>query len=521
VETTFQHTLSRIKKLRDAEFTVVEKWGCEFASDIRTNPELAEFVENLGDISDPLDPREALRGGRTNAVILLRECQEGERMSYIDVCSLYPWGVKYGEFPVGHPEIITEEFEPISKDSKPYFGLIKCKVLPPRVLHHPVLPYFSGGKLLFPLCKTCAEEMRQDYCDHTDEKRALSGTWVTTELYKALDLGYTIVSVDEIWHYKEREKYDGNDSNTGLFTRYIDCFLKLKIQASGWPGWVQTEEDKTAFLQQCKDREGFDLDRTKIKKNAGLRSLAKLCLNSFWGKFGQRTQVTDSEFVAEPVKFNRILFDESNVVHQVRILSENVLYVSYSKKDAFVDGMIYSNPVLAAFVTAICRLRLYSDLEKLGDRVAYFDTDSIIYVTRPGDEYEPPLGSFLGDMTSEIAEYGDKAYIDLFVSGGPKHYAYRVRKEDGSTVEKIKIRGFTLSHATANKLNLQTLVEKVADYVYRMNNEKKYTVVNQPRIARTENRAVVTRQAVKKHQIDYNKRWLLEDFTTNPYGTCA
>jgi hypothetical protein len=293
---------------------------------------------------------------------------------FVSFSSLYPWGVKYGEFPVGHPDIITEGFEEVSKDSRPYFGLIKCKVLPPRALHHPVLPYFCSGKLMFPLCASCADEAREGFCDHGDADRALSGTWVTTELYKALDVGYRLVGIREVWHYAEREKYDGRDPTTGLFTGYINCFLKLKLESSGWPGWVRTERDRAAFLQECRDREGVELEPGKIEKNPGLRSLAKLCLNSFWGKFGQRSQISDSKFVTDPAEFNRIMFDESNQVEQIRVMSENVVYVTYSKKDAFVEGMPYSNPVVASFVTAICRLRLYSDLERLGERVAYFDT---------------------------------------------------------------------------------------------------------------------------------------------------
>ena len=374
VETAYQRTLTRTRRLRDLGHNVEEMWSCQFAAEIRADPDLAAFVKELGPLPEPLDPRDALRGGRTNAVVLYRRCEPGERIDYIDVCSLYPWGVKYGEFPVGHPEILTENFEEVSERSRPYFGLIKCRVLPPRRLHHPVLPYFEAGKLLFPLCAACARETRQGFCDHRDDERALHGTWVTTELYKALETGYRMVAVEEVWHYAEREQYDRKDPSTGLFTQYIDCFLKLKIQASGWPGWVKTDEDWEAFLQECLDREGVRLDPSKMTKNPGLRSLAKLCLNSFWGKFGQRTQVADSKFVVDPAEFNKILFDESNTVHQVREMSENVVYVTFSKKDAFVEGMAYSNPVLAAFVTAICRLRLYSDLEQLGERVLYFDT---------------------------------------------------------------------------------------------------------------------------------------------------
>ncbi|CAG2242132.1 unnamed protein product [Mytilus edulis] len=58
---------------------------------------------------------------------------------------LYPSVNKYGKYPVGHPVIITSDFEDISN----YFGVAKVKVLPNRHLFHPVLPYVSNGKLKF------------------------------------------------------------------------------------------------------------------------------------------------------------------------------------------------------------------------------------------------------------------------------------------------------------------------------------------------------------------------------------
>ena len=38
-------------------------------------------------------------------------------------------------------------------------------------------------------------------------------------------------------------------------------FLKKKQEASGLPGWCQTDEDKEKYLQEYKDKEGIDLDR--------------------------------------------------------------------------------------------------------------------------------------------------------------------------------------------------------------------------------------------------------------------
>lgn len=94
-------------------------------------------------------------------------------------------------YPVGHPTVITEGFSDVSN----YFGFIKCCILPPRGLFHPVLPYRCRGKLMFPLCKTCAETSCQDKCSHTDEKRCIIGTWVTEEVKKAIKKGYRIIKV--------------------------------------------------------------------------------------------------------------------------------------------------------------------------------------------------------------------------------------------------------------------------------------------------------------------------------------
>jgi hypothetical protein len=57
---------------------------------------------------------------------------------------------------------------------------------------------------MFPLCKTCTDNLQQERCHHTDQERALEGTWVTLELIKALEMGYRLVKIHEIWHFPER-----------------------------------------------------------------------------------------------------------------------------------------------------------------------------------------------------------------------------------------------------------------------------------------------------------------------------
>ena len=70
------------------------------------------------------------------------------------------------------------------------------------------------------------------------------------------------------------------------------------------------------------------------------------------------------------------------------------------------------------------RLKVYSHLQKLGEQVLYYDTDSVIYKWRD-EQTEIETGDFLGDMKDELN--GD--HIIEFVSGGPKNYAYRTAEK--------------------------------------------------------------------------------------------
>lgn len=139
----------------------------------------------------------AFYGGRTNATKLyhkVKTCrnQPIEKIHYVDVCSLYPFVNKYGLYPVGHPKIYTENFKEISSTEHPYEGLIKCHILPPSNLFHPVLPHRSRGKLTFPLCRSCADYCQSMPCNHDESDRVLIGTWVSAEIYKAIDKGYKV-----------------------------------------------------------------------------------------------------------------------------------------------------------------------------------------------------------------------------------------------------------------------------------------------------------------------------------------
>ena len=129
---------------------------------------------------------------------------EGEEIDYYDYTSLYPYVNKNGEYPLKHPEII---FQPGHTDISCYFGIAQCTVLPPYELYHPVLPFRQNDKLTFPLCRSCVEEEmtkpmldRSFVCNHNDKQRQILGTWCTPELEKAVEKGYQIIHIHEVWH---------------------------------------------------------------------------------------------------------------------------------------------------------------------------------------------------------------------------------------------------------------------------------------------------------------------------------
>ena len=53
--------------------------------------------------------------------------------------------------------------------------------------------------------------------------------------------------------------------------------------------------------------EGIRLDRECMKCNAAKRGLAKLCLNSMWGKLTERNDRTMTKIITEPKELNGFL----------------------------------------------------------------------------------------------------------------------------------------------------------------------------------------------------------------------
>jgi hypothetical protein len=165
----------------------------------------------------------------------------------VNVINLCPWVCKYFKFPVGH---LTIHLECGDVQVMLVKGLVRCTVLPPWDLYHPWLPYRSNNRLIFCLCRTCAECRSQEQCHHeTVFERALSRTWVVDELRQYVERGYCVIKTYEFYEY-EVIQYD---PKTRPYEQYINMFHKLKAEASCHPSWVQRPGDQHRYIPYFRD----------------------------------------------------------------------------------------------------------------------------------------------------------------------------------------------------------------------------------------------------------------------------
>ena len=515
LDARYERTVSITGKIKASNYMLIEKWECDYDRGLKENDAMKRFIVENDDVfgKKRLNVRDCFFGGRTGNDVKLYDCKPGEKIHYDDVISLYPEQCMFGMYPVGHPVIYVGKQECCSVLGSDYHdiskvdGILSVTVLPPRNLIHAVLPVRMHNKLHFPLCRTCCEETEQRECPHDDEKdRVLHGTWISLELQLAVVMGYVIKEVHEIWQYK-MTCYDTRPGTGGLFAGYIKDFFKQKTL--GFPPECVSEENKDRYVQSFKDQMGIDLPKDEIRYNAGLRSVSKISLNSLWGKTGQRENLGTTEVITEAERLTELLNSAEVIVNSVLPVNDEILYVDWCFRDeAYTPTGTTSIPI-AAYTTCQARIKLYRFLNALGSRVLYYDTDSVIYVTRPG-ESKVETGSTLGALSDELQAM-DATHIESFVSGGSKFYCFKYRKTDGSLGYVCKVKGFRLNYTNKQEINYDSIRRMVTD-------ERSEIVVSSSAIRRTRFHDVVTVPETKTCKPVYAKRRFVVHDESYPYG---
>ena len=535
-----KRTLRRKQFLESKGYKVISIWECEWDSQ-RKSDHLKIYLDQINFV-EPLNPKDAFYGGRVEVFKLL-DCNPSDKKMYFDVTSLYPYVVARKKYPVGHPIILTKN---LGESLEPYFGFVKCSILPPKQLIIPVLPVKVNGKLLFPLCTMCSMEQKKDYCPHSDNERTLKGTWFSEELKLAIQKGYKIQSISEVYHFENQSSH--------LFTKFINKLYKVKLLASGKPENINFEE----FLLNMKIKEGLDLYNCKFEKNPGLRYIAKILLNSFWGRFALRENLPAHSFIFSAEELFRTISDENIEILRLKPLKHNLVsMVTKQKEISLIDISNNRNIYIAAITTAWARMELYNYMDQLSTtdktQVLYCDTDSIIYNMNSEPKKSLELGPYLGDLTNELKS---NEYITDYVSAGPKSYAYVTDLLNSC----IKIKGFTLYFENLKAFSQESIKEIIKQFIEKYTNEKGFvevpdekeitrnntnlrhrfstlhdatpekcsafkdkfgiSVYNPRSISRSNEFIVLSRKEQKFFCFTYDKRVIMRDGGTIPYGQC-
>lgn len=385
----------------------------------------------------------AFFGGRTHPCSLL---VENSQIGYVDVNSLYPSVMVNCPLPTGPLQMDHVNKKMTNEQLLAVHGIIDCDVEPIKYLHHPIF---------------C--ERNLDTYTNTYPLKPMSIKTTSVELHEAIKSGcYKVTYVRSILK---------TNVSLNLFKSYIYEAQTAKLLASGEPPEFNDPQEKEKFLNDYLKEMNVDLSKMKFEKNPGKRATAKLTNNSLWGKFGENTtRIIMNKFL---LKFEgKVNQDESKKFHQLLIdifNGDKVLYANFNyetinhhvcylfTKDVDYNFETYqenTNIMLCAFITAHARMTLWKTMHKLGDRVLYCDTDSIIYILDQSNQSNNIKSS------SKLGEWKDECEGDIitdFVTIAAKSYAYKLK----SGKEIVKCKGVSLNFENSNIINFNTFKQLV------------------------------------------------------------
>ena len=505
------------------QFNLVDEWDCTLnkkrKDDIHLDSYLNErwkhykLIEEFGGVNI----RESFFGGRTNNIKFYCDvtAREDERILYYDFRSLYPTVLKYKEFPVGHPRVINENFRP-DNDISEYFGFIKCILIAPANLRIPVIPVKNKNKkLIFPLCQKCAEELNPENCEHSQTERRLIGTWTSIEIKYALTRGYVIEKIIEVYHYKDR--------TTDIFSEYINLWLKYKQQSDGWPNWVKNDNDKKEYVENFFKNENVKLTEEEVDRNPALLFIAKLFLNTLWGKLAQRPNLPQTTICNEYHQYWDLANDPEKTIKGELMVNEDTLLVTWEYVNEELGSSTNTSLAVASFVTSYARIELMKvidEVEIIPGRLLYMDTDSIIFHYKNEDP-KPKTDDYLGCLCDEISkDYGENAVCTKFCSLGPKVYAMEIWPENASVpIVPIKAKGITLTDKSLDLIKMENMIRMAEAYIKNKgkNTPENKIMVPQMQIKANKMHTIETKYFEKTFRVMSEKRRIVGNDTL-PYG---
>lgn len=307
-----------------------------------------------------------------------------------DVNSLYPYVMANKDLPIGKP--IAFEGNILKYEPNAY-GFFYCKITSPNYLEHPIL-------------------QRRIKTSSGIRTIAGLGTWTgwiySEEMYNAIKFGYTF------------EIFKGYTFDKGnLFKDFINKLYQL---------------------------------RQEYHKGHPMNEIAKLIMNSYYGKFGMRDEITKMEIYSTLTPEDKALLDSildlynSSITDILQlenhtiIVRNSLIDLTYNEKEDFYHGNEV-NVAIASAITAEARIHMSQFKNNPNFRLYYSDTDSCIF--------DSPLPDSMVGTALGLFKLEHKIEKAIFLA--PKVYAFITEEGD----EVIKIKG--LKHDMISKLHFSDI----------------------------------------------------------------
>jgi len=373
--------------------------------------------------------RQAYFGGRTEIFRMHAKELIDDYYYYYDINSLYPYVMMHNEFPCSRPTIMRY---PSKQDIFENVGITKAKITIPGSEYLPCIPSkIKSGynkKLMFTVGISCG------YLDNSILKMGY-------------EQGYTIEPIKSFFF-----------RSSDLFSDYVKTFYDIKKrQKNGTPMYL----------------------------------IAKLLLNSLYGKFGQRQ---DSEMVIKDPFPNKKKYAFKDYVD----FQTGWVRVSQEGK-----GKHYL-PHIAIHVTALAQLELYKTMKEIYDKgyhLYYCDTDSITT-----DYRNLPVSDRIGDWKLEKRLLSGEFIL-------PKTY----HTVNDDHVEEMRVKGY--NKTLREKIDKNAFRNAIIDddyegFTVESDNDQLLRLRDSYNRFRSFNRLDTIRKSIKTR---YNKRKILANLDTRPF----
>jgi len=341
--------------------------------------------------------RESYTGGAVDMYLPTNNPED--KIYAYDVNSLYPFVMKNYDMPVGSPTYFEGD---ILKYEPNAFGFFNCKIEAPSNLEHPIIQTHlktkNGIRTVAPL-----------------------GTWsgmlFSEELKNAIKFGYKFKIIDGYLFKKQN-----------IFEDYINILYKMRLD---------------------------------YPKSDPMNYIAKLLLNSLYGRFGMNDNFTINQvyYIDDAQKF---INETPNIENLIEIGNYIIIQNKKDNLDDRLDnGSITHNIniAIASAITAYARIHMSQFKNNPNYKLYYSDTDSI-YINKPLDN------SLISNKTLGAMKLESINIKGIFIA--PKVYGL----ENENREILIKAKGLTKE--ILNKLTLKDLESLLIKDSIQIYNQSKW-----------------------------------------------